>query len=123
MESLSQTVVKPEEDILSAKAQLSSQTTLPRLQNAIDGASILNGDQEHPFLSARRDLLSPPIPPNVGSDSQLDLESRPLNVKDALSYLDAVKKQFEDKPDVYNNFLDIMKDFKSQACVTLFFSL
>jgi histone deacetylase complex regulatory component SIN3 len=35
--------------------------------------------------------------------------------KDALSYLDQVKVQFADQPDVYNRFLDIMKDFKSQA--------
>ncbi|KAJ7762381.1 histone deacetylase complex, SIN3 component [Mycena maculata] len=40
--------------------------------------------------------------------------SRPLNVTDALSYLDAVKNQFQDQPEVYNRFLDIMKDFKSQ---------
>lgn len=40
-----------------------------------------------------------------------------LNVKDALSYLDQVKFQFQDQPDVYNKFLDIMKDFKSQAYV------
>ena len=40
--------------------------------------------------------------------------NRPLNVTDALTYLDAVKLQFQDKPDVYNHFLDIMKDFKSQ---------
>ncbi|EJC98663.1 uncharacterized protein FOMMEDRAFT_161494 [Fomitiporia mediterranea MF3/22] len=47
------------------------------------------------------------------------LESgRPLNVTDALSYLDAVKTQFVDRPDVYNNFLDIMKDFKSQVIDT-----
>ena len=39
---------------------------------------------------------------------------RPLNVKDALSYLEQVKGQFMSRPDVYNNFLDIMKDFKSQ---------
>lgn len=38
--------------------------------------------------------------------------ARPLNVTDALSYLDAVKVQFHDKPEVYNHFLDIMKDFK-----------
>ncbi|KAG1810180.1 uncharacterized protein HD556DRAFT_1318620 [Suillus plorans] len=43
---------------------------------------------------------------------------RPLNVTDALSYLDAVKVQFQDKPDVYNHFLDIMKDFKSEAIDT-----
>ncbi|KAJ4472571.1 paired amphipathic helix [Lentinula edodes] len=40
--------------------------------------------------------------------------SRPLNVTDALCYLDDVKHQFAEKPEVYNRFLDIMKDFKSQ---------
>lgn len=44
---------------------------------------------------------------------------RPLNVKDALSYLDQVKIQFYNQADVYNNFLDIMKDFKSQRYVSL----
>lgn len=43
---------------------------------------------------------------------------RPLNVKDALSYLDQVKMQFYSQADVYNNFLDIMKDFKSQSIDT-----
>lgn len=43
---------------------------------------------------------------------------RPLNVKDALSYLEQVKFQFNSRPDVYNHFLDIMKDFKSQAIDT-----
>lgn len=38
---------------------------------------------------------------------------RPLNVNDALSYLDQVKVKFQNQPDVYNHFLDIMKDFKS----------
>jgi paired amphipathic helix protein Sin3a len=42
---------------------------------------------------------------------------RPLNVTDALSYLDAVKAQFVDRPDVYERFLEIMKDFKSQLYV------
>ncbi|TFK49235.1 hypothetical protein OE88DRAFT_1719716 [Heliocybe sulcata] len=48
---------------------------------------------------------------SMSTDSQSD---RQLNVTDALSYLDAVKVQFHDRPDVYNQFLDIMKDFKSQ---------
>ncbi|KAI9260819.1 hypothetical protein BY458DRAFT_478371 [Sporodiniella umbellata] len=43
---------------------------------------------------------------------------RPLNVKDALSYLDQVKVKFSDQPEVYNRFLDIMKEFKSQAIDT-----
>ncbi len=38
-----------------------------------------------------------------------------LNVKDALSYLDQVKVQFAEQPDVYNRFLDIMKDVSSPA--------
>ncbi|KAI9699199.1 MAG: Transcriptional regulatory protein sin3 [Bogoriella megaspora] len=38
--------------------------------------------------------------------------------QDALSYLDQVKVQFVDSPDVYNKFLDIMKDFKSGAIDT-----
>ena len=39
-------------------------------------------------------------------------------LNDALSYLDQVKVQFQAEPDVYNRFLDIMKDFKSQAIDT-----
>ena len=39
-------------------------------------------------------------------------------LNDALSYLDQVKVRFSDQPDVYNKFLDIMKDFKSQAIDT-----
>ncbi|KAI9284465.1 hypothetical protein BC943DRAFT_347176 [Umbelopsis sp. AD052] len=52
------------------------------------------------------------------SSSQSSGTYRPLNVRDALTYLDQVKVQFSDQPDVYNKFLDIMKDFKSQAIDT-----
>lgn len=54
---------------------------------------------------------APSEPPSPGA------AGRPLNVKDALSYLELVKVKFENWPDVYNNFLDIMKDFKSQVYV------
>jgi Paired amphipathic helix repeat len=37
----------------------------------------------------------------------------------ALSYLDRVKSTYSDRPDVYNCFLDIMKDFKFHAIDTL----
>jgi paired amphipathic helix protein Sin3a len=40
-----------------------------------------------------------------------------LKVEDALSYLDKVKLQFSNQPEVYNKFLDIMKEFKSQTLV------
>ncbi|XBW34724.1 hypothetical protein QEN19_000291 [Hanseniaspora menglaensis] len=43
---------------------------------------------------------------------------RPLNVKDALSYLEEVKIQFYNRPAVYNSFLDIMKEFKAQTIDT-----
>ncbi|QPG75377.1 hypothetical protein FOA43_002730 [Brettanomyces nanus] len=55
--------------------------------------------------SATKALFQPPQPGQT---------YRPLNVKDALSYLDEVKIQFRNQNEVYNNFLDIMKDFKSQ---------
>lgn len=45
----------------------------------------------------------------------LNISLTSLLHQDALSYLDQVKVQFADQPDVYNRFLDIMKDFKSQT--------
>ena len=53
--------------------------------------------------------------PQLALENQNGAADRQLNVTDALSYLDAVKIQFNDRPDVYNVFLDIMKDFKSQV--------
>lgn len=41
-----------------------------------------------------------------------------LKVEDALSYLDKVKFSFNNQPQVYNDFLDIMKEFKSQSIDT-----
>ncbi|XP_065323201.1 uncharacterized protein LOC135930347 [Gordionus sp. m RMFG-2023] len=41
-----------------------------------------------------------------------------LKVEDALSYLDQVKMRFGNQPQVYNDFLDIMKEFKSQSIDT-----
>jgi len=70
-----------------------------------------------PKIMPRTPKPQTPKPPSGDSISGLQRSPeicRPLNVTDALSYLDAVKVQFQDKPDVYNHFLDIMKDFKSQ---------
>uniref|UniRef100_A0A8C9VUF6 Paired amphipathic helix protein Sin3b n=1 Tax=Scleropages formosus TaxID=113540 RepID=A0A8C9VUF6_SCLFO len=41
-----------------------------------------------------------------------------LQVEDALSYLDQVKIRFGNDPGIYNKFLDIMKEFKSQSIDT-----
>ncbi|GLB39349.1 putative histone deacetylase (HDAC) interacting [Lyophyllum shimeji] len=54
-------------------------------------------------------------PPEPRGYTPLD---RPLNVTDALGYLDAVKVQFADQPNVYNQFLDIMKEFKNELIDT-----
>uniref|UniRef100_A0A8C2X0C1 Paired amphipathic helix protein Sin3b n=1 Tax=Cyclopterus lumpus TaxID=8103 RepID=A0A8C2X0C1_CYCLU len=40
------------------------------------------------------------------------------SVEDALSYLDQVKIRFANDPGIYNKFLDIMKEFKSQSIDT-----
>jgi len=49
------------------------------------------------------------------SQQQQQQQYQRLKVEDALSYLDKVKLQFSNQPEVYNKFLDIMKEFKSQT--------
>lgn len=57
---------------------------------------------------------TPPPPVASTTAPPVEQEYRPLNVKDALTYLDKVKAKFTSHSNVYNQFLDIMKDFKSQ---------
>lgn len=58
----------------------------------------------------------PPSQPAGGQPPQQQYQR--LKVEDALSYLDQVKLQFGSQPQVYNDFLDIMKEFKSQSIDT-----
>lgn len=46
------------------------------------------------------------------------MNMRELRVEDALLYLDQVKVEFGDRPHIYNEFLDIMKTFKTQQIDT-----
>ncbi|CAF3412974.1 unnamed protein product [Rotaria socialis] len=55
---------------------------------------------------------------NTSTSGQGQSASSRLKVEDALSYLDKVKNQFALQPQVYNQFLDIMKEFKSQSIDT-----
>ena len=57
--------------------------------------------------------------PHIGGvqGQQQQQQFQRLKVEDALSYLDQVKLQFGNQPQVYNDFLDIMKEFKSQTYV------
>lgn len=63
---------------------------------------------------------SPPTAPPQSSQQQQSPGSnfQRLKVEDALHYLDQVKFKFGNKPQVYNDFLDIMKEFKSQSIDT-----
>ena len=96
-------------------AEVKRDASMPPLQpNAELGLALSSAPMAH-------ESSAPPsnaAPPNVRLPSFSFVEGQPqerqLNVTDALSYLDAVKVQFQDQPDVYNQFLDIMKDFKSQ---------
>lgn len=80
---------------------------------------VVNASSASANMNPRSSKPSTPRPETADSASSMQQHSpeagRPLNVTDALTYLDAVKNQFNDNPDVYNQFLDIMKDFKSQV--------
>lgn len=79
--------------------------------------ALTNSDEIVPTSTTSRSKVSTPRPQEHTPGHKSPDNGRPLNVTDALSYLDAVKVQFQDKPEVYNRFLDIMKDFKGQVCV------
>ncbi|GLB35790.1 putative histone deacetylase (HDAC) interacting [Lyophyllum shimeji] len=85
------------------------------------GPDILVSHSDTPDMKPRTPKPSTPRPSTGDSPAGAQKSpevGRALNVTDALSYLDAVKVQFQDKPEVYNRFLDIMKDFKSQVIDT-----
>ncbi|KAJ3249630.1 Transcriptional regulatory protein sin3 [Chytriomyces hyalinus] len=72
----------------------------------------------HPIQHQQMHSIHPQNPPQNQNQPQDGQTSRSLNVRDALEYLDKVKDQFRSQPEVYNRFLDIMKDFKSQSIDT-----
>jgi len=52
---------------------------------------------------------APPIPHGMGQQHR-------LTTNDALTYLREVKNRFADNKEVYDTFLEIMKEFKAQRC-------
>ena len=97
------------------------------VSNGVGG--LFGMERPPPFMQQPQGIGGPPSqqqqppPPFIGGPSplpaaaQLSHGQQPI-LNDALSYLDQVKVKFSDQPDVYNRFLDIMKDFKSQAIDT-----
>lgn len=70
---------------------------------------------QHALPQIRSKVHSTVVTSNTGQTSQ---QFQRLKVEDALSYLDQVKYKFSTQPQVYNDFLDIMKEFKSQSIDT-----
>lgn len=59
-----------------------------------------------------------PSPAGAAAAPQQHGSFRRLNIEDALTYLDQVKSCYQNNSDIYNNFLDIMKDFNTQKIDT-----
>ena len=57
--------------------------------------------------------------PHLQDENLYRKEEKELKQNDALSYLDSVREHFKDSPVKYNSFLDVMKDFKKNACVSV----
>jgi len=89
---------------VSAAAAAAAATIVSNLQTAASPVNL--------FTNSAINLNSN----STGNQSQ-STSSR-LKVEDALNYLDKVKNQFALQPQVYNQFLDIMKEFKSQSIDT-----
>ncbi|KAF2187849.1 hypothetical protein K469DRAFT_749045 [Zopfia rhizophila CBS 207.26] len=79
--------------------------TTPRMQHAVQP-------------QAQSSMLMPFGAPGVQPGPMAMGQGQQPILNDALSYLDQVKVQFAEHPDVYNRFLDIMKDFKSATIDT-----
>lgn len=114
----------------------------PQVRSAIHNGILSKGGSQAPGASSGpQGLFSPhydrtpqgnmapappqsmiPFPSNTPGVQQMAVQGvapgqQPI-LNDALSYLDQVKVEFSGNPHVYNQFLDIMKDFKSQAIDT-----
>ncbi|CAJ1938952.1 unnamed protein product [Cylindrotheca closterium] len=71
-----------------------------------------------PAAAAQPKPAAWPPQPAPGYEARGGTEMKELKVEDALLYLDDVKKEFGHRPRVYNEFLAIMKNFKSQEVDT-----
>ncbi|CAF0962194.1 unnamed protein product [Rotaria magnacalcarata] len=93
----------------STRSPSTAATTVSNIQNSSSPINLFTN-----FSSG----LLPSNTSNTSISGQGQSASSRLKVEDALSYLDKVKNQFALQPQVYNQFLDIMKEFKSQSIDT-----
>ena len=117
---------RPAEGQMSLGSTTTSTTLSSTMAAAPLGTTVA---AENANTSGGMNTVQPPAPPSglqpappsrSGSmgGSQVGKQTRELKVEDALLYLDQVKVEFADKPHVYNEFLEIMKNFKAQSINT-----
>jgi histone deacetylase complex regulatory component SIN3 len=70
-----------------------------------------------PFLSTGTSpTATSAVTSTASAVAAVDSNQQPrINIKDAIHYLDRVKADCSDKPDMYSKFLTIMKDYKSAS--------
>uniref|UniRef100_H3C6M1 Paired amphipathic helix protein Sin3a n=1 Tax=Tetraodon nigroviridis TaxID=99883 RepID=H3C6M1_TETNG len=104
---------------LSHSYQLSSHNTTSH-GHGHNAAPLVGPHGHSPTVQSQGPTVvqGPVHPPTSITSTQGQQQFQRLKVEDALSYLDQVKLQFGNKPQVYNDFLDIMKEFKSQSIDT-----
>ncbi|XP_030387063.1 uncharacterized protein LOC115633731 isoform X2 [Scaptodrosophila lebanonensis] len=101
------------------------QRTISGTQTVSTASSLTTtAQQTQPPLASQTPPAQPPNGPGSGGGGSTPPQGQSgnatprLKVEDALSYLDQVKYQYADQPQIYNNFLDIMKEFKSHCIDT-----
>ncbi|XP_024995556.1 paired amphipathic helix protein Sin3-like 3 isoform X2 [Cynara cardunculus var. scolymus] len=79
-----------------------------RMKRSRDDDDVCKSPQvKRPFVSER-----------PGHPQMMDSNGQKLTTKDALTYLEKVKDIFQDKKEKYDEFLEVMKDFKEQRTDT-----
>ncbi|KAF6749514.1 kinase-like domain-containing protein [Ephemerocybe angulata] len=73
----------------------------------------LNPPQMRPSIGEENTRKAKKIRLNKEGEDKI----QPLHARSHLEYLEAVKNVFQDQPEVYSEFLDIMKNFKGGVCV------
>jgi paired amphipathic helix protein Sin3a len=104
-----------DQQMLAINELMTSQTPYPQPPAQVQIEQVLPQNPRSTVPSAPHTPYPQPTPTPTAEQQQQQQSAsdRTLNVTDALSYLDAVKVRFSEQPDVYNHFLDIMKDFKT----------
>lgn len=85
--------------------------------NPTGGSSIIIPPLANPIYSTMPGQPSVPNVPTNQNAAPSSAKGGPAHpqLNDALAYLDRVKAEFHDQPDIYNKFLQIMRDFKINA--------